>query len=92
MLQLNLGGSQLPLDPMVTNMAMNYGADIVNQKKKEVEGMVGKYLNIGQLKVGPNTISISCYHPYLQYYFAVDNSYVSSKLRLLLFPFLHSDW
>jgi len=61
---------------MVTNMAMNYGADIVSQKKKEMEGMVGKYLNIGQLK----------------YYFAVDNSYVSSKLRLLLFPFLHSDW
>ena len=49
--QLNLGGSQLPLDPMVTNMAMNYGADIVNQKKKEVEGMVEKYVSIGQLKV-----------------------------------------
>ena len=51
-LQLNLGGSQLPLDPMVTNMAMNYGADIVNQKKKEVEGMMEKYVSIGQLKVG----------------------------------------
>ena len=36
---------------MVTNMAMNYGADIVNQKKKEVEGMVEKYVSIGQLKV-----------------------------------------
>jgi len=73
---LNLGGSQLPLDPMVTNMAMNYGADIVNQKKKEVEGMMEKYVSIGQLK----------------YYFAVDNSYVTRKLRLLLFPFIHSDW
>jgi len=61
---------------MVTNMAMNYGADIVNQKKKEVEGIVEKYVSIGQLK----------------YYFAVDNSYVSRKLRLLLFPFIHSDW
>jgi len=61
---------------MVTNMAMNYGADIVNQKKKEVEGMVEKYVSIGQLK----------------YYFAVDNSYVTRKLRLLLFPFVHSDW
>merc|ERR1712215_137202 len=38
----------------------NYGADIVNQKKKEVEGMMEKY--------------------------------VSKKLRLLLFPFAHSDW
>ena len=37
---------------MVTNMAMNYGADIVNQKKKEVEGMMEKYVSIGQLKVG----------------------------------------
>merc|ERR1719427_1411531 len=55
---------------------MNYGADIVNQKKKEVEGMMEKYVSIGQLK----------------YYFAVDNSYVTRKLKLLLFPFLHSDW
>lgn len=73
---LNLGGTQLPLDPMVTNMAMTYGADIVNQKKKEVEGMLDKYVSVGQLK----------------YYFAVDNSYVTSKLRLLLFPFIHNDW
>merc|ERR1719327_1809982 len=35
-----------------------------------------KYVSIGQLK----------------YYFAVDNSYVTRKLRLLLFPFIHSDW
>lgn len=28
----------------------------------------------------------------MQYYFAVDNSYVTRKLKLLLFPFLHSDW
>ncbi len=27
-----------------------------------------------------------------QYYFAVDNSYVSKKLGLLLMPFLHKDW
>ena len=50
MLQLNIG-SQLPLDPMVTNMAMNYGADIMEKKKKEVEGMMEKYVSIGQLKV-----------------------------------------
>jgi len=74
--QINLGGSQLPLDPMVTNMAMSYGADMVNQKKKEVEGIVEKYFSLRQLK----------------YYFAVDNNYVSRKLRLLMFPFIHSDW
>lgn len=27
-----------------------------------------------------------------RYYFAVSNSYVMNKLRLLLFPFLHRDW
>ena len=27
-----------------------------------------------------------------KYYFAVDNSYVTRKLRLILFPFIHSDW
>ena len=36
---------------MVTNMAMNYGADIMEKKKKEVEGMMEKYVSIGQLKV-----------------------------------------
>ena len=27
-----------------------------------------------------------------QYYFAVDNTYVTKKLMLLLFPFAHNDW
>jgi len=72
---LNIG-SQLPLDPMVTNMAMNMGADIMQQKKKEMEGMMEKYISVGQLK----------------YYFAVDNTYVTKKLMLLMFPFTHSDW
>ena len=49
-LQLNIG-SQLPLDPMVTNMAMNYGADIMKQKQQEVQGMMEKYVSVGQLKV-----------------------------------------
>jgi len=61
---------------MVTNMAMNMGADIMKQKQKEVEGMVEKYISVGQLK----------------YYFAVDNTYVTKKLMLLLFPFTHNDW
>merc|ERR1719273_1300380 len=52
------------------------GADIMKQKQKEVEGMVEKYISVGQLK----------------YYFAVDNTYVTKKLMLLLFPFAHNDW
>merc|ERR1712080_583246 len=77
---INFGGAQLPIDPLVTNMAMNYGANMLEQNKdeikKKVEGDVDKYISVGQLK----------------YYFAVDNSYVTRKLKLLLFPFLHSDW
>ena len=48
--QLNIG-SQLPIDPMVTNMAMNMGAGIMQQKMKEGKGMVEKYVSVGQLKV-----------------------------------------
>ena len=39
---------------MVTNMAMNMGADIMKQKQKEVEGIVEKYISVGQLKVSPD--------------------------------------
>merc|ERR1719384_635556 len=38
--------------------------------------MMEKYVSVGQLK----------------YYFAVDNTYVTKKLALLMFPFAHSDW
>merc|ERR1719330_1269928 len=59
---------------------MNYGANMIEQNKDEIkkkmEGYVDKYISVGQLK----------------YYFAVDNTYVTKKLGLLLFPFLHSDW
>merc|ERR550525_2227344 len=55
---------------------MNMGADIMKQKQKEVEGIVEKYISVGQLK----------------YYFAVDNTYVTKKLMLLMFPFAHNDW
>merc|ERR1712061_606738 len=77
---VNFGGAQLPIDPLVTNMAMNYAGNMIDQNKDEIkkkrEGYVDKYISVGQLK----------------YYFAVDNSYVTRKLKLLLFPFLHSDW
>merc|ERR1719461_926891 len=61
-------------------MAMNYASNFAEQNKDEIkkkmEGYVEKYISVGQLK----------------YYFAVDNTYVTKKLGLLLFPFLHSDW
>jgi len=69
-------GSQLPMDPMMTTMAMDFGSKVIQQQQQQVQGMVDKYISVGQLK----------------YYFAVDNTYVTKKLALLLFPFTHSDW
>ena len=52
---VNFGGAQLPIDPLVTNMAMNYGANVYEQNKDEIkkkmEGYVDKYISVGQLKV-----------------------------------------
>merc|ERR1719277_570959 len=60
----------------MTTMAMDFGSKVIQQQQQKMEGYVDKYISMGQLK----------------YYFAVDNSYVTRKLRLLLFPFIHSDW
>jgi len=57
-------------------MAMDFGSKVIQQQQQQVQGMVDKYISVGQLK----------------YYFAVDNTYVTKKLALLLFPFTHSDW
>ena len=59
---VNFGGAQLPIDPLVTNMAMNYGANMIEQNKDEIkkkmEGYVDKYISVGQLKV----IIVSNFH------------------------------
>merc|ERR1719445_1153790 len=60
----------------MTTMAMDFGSKVIQQQQQQVQGMVDKYISVGQLK----------------YYFAVDNTYVSKKLGLLIFPFIHSDW
>ena len=52
---MNFGGPQLPIDPLVTNMAMNYAGNMIDQNKDEIkkkmEGYVDKYISVGQLKV-----------------------------------------
>ena len=52
---MNFGGAQLPIDPLVTNMAMNYAGNMYDQNKDEIkkkmEGYVDKYISVGQLKV-----------------------------------------
>lgn len=62
--------------PMVQDMAMQYGQKLADQGKEYVNKEFEKYVPVTKLK----------------YYFAVDNRYVMNKLRLLFFPFAHKDW
>ena len=64
------------MNPMVANMAMQYGQEFMGKGQEQIKENLEKYVSIGQLK----------------YYFAVDTSYVGKKLGLLLFPFGHKDW
>ncbi|KAK7572107.1 hypothetical protein V9T40_014579 [Parthenolecanium corni] len=63
-------------DPVVANMAVQYGQALVGSGKQMMDKEIEKYVSISRLK----------------YLFAVDTSYVSKKLSIILFPFLHSDW
>ncbi|KAH8418009.1 hypothetical protein KR222_010216 [Zaprionus bogoriensis] len=62
--------------PIVQDMAMQYGQRLADQGKQLVENQFEKWVPVAKLK----------------YYFAVDNAYVGRKLRLLFFPYLHKDW
>jgi len=62
--------------PIVQDMAMQYGQRLADQGKQLVENQFEKWVPVAKLK----------------YYFAVDNKYVMNKLRLLFFPFAHQDW
>lgn len=62
--------------PIVQDMAMEYGQKAFDQGKEMVNKEFEKYIPVTKLK----------------YYFAVDNRYVMNKLRLLFFPFAHKDW
>lgn len=71
-------GNQFPQfamfqQPIVQDMAMQYGQHLADQGKQMVENQLSKWIPVSKLK----------------YYFAVDNNYVIKKLRLLFFPFIH---
>lgn len=61
-------------DPMVANMAMQYGQNLANQGREYMDKKLEKYVSTSQIK----------------YYFAVDTQYVVKKLKLLFFPYTHS--
>lgn len=62
--------------PIVQDMALQYGQKLADQGKELVNKEFEKYIPVSKLK----------------YYFAVDNKYVVNKLKLIFFPFLHTDW
>ncbi|XP_052865874.1 protein YIF1B-A [Anopheles cruzii] len=62
--------------PIVQDMAMQYGQKLADHGKDIVHSQIEKYLPTSKLK----------------YYFAVDNRYVINKLKIVFFPFLHNDW
>jgi hypothetical protein len=61
-------------EPLVANVAMQYGQALVGSGKQLVDRELEKYIPVSRLK----------------YYFAVDTRYVTKKLGLLFFPFTHS--
>lgn len=69
-------GQQMMSDPLVANMAMQYGQSFATSGKDMVEKKLDRWLSASGLK----------------YYFAVDTNYVINKLGLVFFPFLHQDW
>ncbi|PSN31701.1 hypothetical protein C0J52_22689 [Blattella germanica] len=68
--------SQFLNEPLVANVAMQYGQALVGSGKQLVDREFEKYVPVSRLK----------------YYFAVDTGYVTKKLGLLFFPFTHADW
>ena len=53
-------GSQLPMDPMMTTMAMDFGSKVIQQQQQQVQGMVDKYISVGQLKVSIVKLGSRC--------------------------------
>lgn len=75
--QMNQGfpmPSQVFSQPIVADLAMQYGASMVGVGRQIVDRELEKYVPVSRLK----------------YYFAVDTKYVGNKLRLLFLPFTHS--
>jgi hypothetical protein len=53
-------------NPIVTDMAMQYGQDLVGRGQEEIKKNLDKYVSLSQLK----------------YYFAVDTTYVGRKIGM----------
>uniref|UniRef100_A0A1I8ILJ6 Protein YIF1 n=2 Tax=Macrostomum lignano TaxID=282301 RepID=A0A1I8ILJ6_9PLAT len=74
--QPSFNPGQLLNNPMVNDMAMQYGQQVFGQGTQYVQENLNKYVTNSRIK----------------YYFAVDNAYVGKKLMLLLFPYANKNW
>lgn len=63
-------------NPLMPDLAMQYGSNVIGQGADFVQKSVNHYMNL----------------PRLKYYFAVNNFYVAKKIGLILFPFLQTKW
>ncbi|KAK4025403.1 hypothetical protein OUZ56_014475 [Daphnia magna] len=68
--------TQFLQNPVMANMAMQYGHSLMGQGKEALDRELNKYVSTSRIK----------------YYFSVDTAYVAKKLALLVFPFTHRDW
>ncbi|XP_030033202.1 protein YIF1B [Manduca sexta] len=68
-------GSMLQ-QPVVQDMAMQYGNQLAAQGRAVVQRELDKYVPVSRLR----------------YYFAVDTRYVLRKLLLIMFPYTHKEW
>ncbi|CAG4956834.1 unnamed protein product [Colias eurytheme] len=68
-------GSMLQ-QPIVQDMALQYGNQLAAQGRDVVKRELGKYLPVSRMR----------------YYFAVDTRYVLRKLLLIIFPYTHKEW
>ncbi|KAJ2938567.1 hypothetical protein O0L34_g13065 [Tuta absoluta] len=62
--------------PIVQDMALQYGNQLAAQGRQVVERELSKYVPVSRLR----------------YYFSVDTRYVIRKLLLIVFPYTHKEW
>lgn len=62
--------------PIVQDMALQYGNQLAAQGREVVQREISKYVPVSRMR----------------YYFAVDTRYVLRKLLLIMFPYTHKEW
>ncbi|XP_004925707.1 protein YIF1A isoform X3 [Bombyx mori] len=68
--------SSMLQQPVVQDMAIQYGNQLAAQGKEAVQRELHKFVPVSRLR----------------YYFAVDTRYVIRKLMLIVFPYTHKEW